>query len=831
MQHSPTRVSVDTILNRLEGVKESASGWRALCPAHEDRNPSLSLRVGGGGRLLLKCHAQCSLESVVAALGLTVNDLFPLNGNGARPGRRQRTEIGREFSPVAEDANLKNEARKRAKVLWQGASPAPNDHAYLLRKGIKAHGLRLNDGRLVIPLLDGEEIQSLQFIGLDGEKRFLTGGRITGCYFPIGKPDGSLCIAEGYATGASIYEATGCAVAVAFTAGNLLPVAQALRVKFSDLRLIVCADDDAKKPGNLGLTKAREAALAVAGLLAIPDFGDNRPEHATDFNDLHLHAGLEAVRGCIERAPALESNVSHDGASWPDPTPFQAPVKLPTFPVEALPEPLRTMVIDVALTRQVPVDLPAMLALSATALVASGSFEIRLNDAHSEPLNIYTLTALPSGERKSGTFRDMVAPLERAEKEMIEEAEPIIAEASQLRAIEDARLKNLRDKAAKTSDSAVRLQATEDAVKLAQSLTPVSALPRLLTDDVTPERLAGLLFEQNGRMGLFSAEGGIFEIINGRYSKNGKPNVEVLIKGHAGDTLIVDRMGRAEHVERPALTIGLSPQPWVVEDLGNNKTFRGRGLLNRFLYSFPESLVGTREYKDIAVNRTARDAYGQAIRELMTLTLAVRLEDRPATLCLSTDASLLWRVYAGEIERAQAPGKPLSGISGWASKLAGAVARIAGGFHLIEHRHGDPARVVITTEVILNAWAVGDYLKQHALAAFSMMGATPDVALAMAVLRWIQRRSLKEFSLRDSHRAHQGVNRVDELRIALEVLEERHYLRAKPLPSREGAGQPPSPMWEVNPRFLSRNSRSTTERGDSVISVNSVYRVGNEISA
>lgn len=235
-----------------------------------------------------------------------------------------RADIGRRLSPQeeaahrarlgairrereAEDAQRKAETREKAAAIWQAARPAPDDHVYLLGKGVRAHGLRVHDGALVIPMRDDAELHSLQLIAGDGEKRFLSGGRVSGCYFPIGQPDSALCIAEGYATGATIHEATGGAVAVAFNAGNLLPVARALRAKFLDLRLIVCADDDAKTEGNPGLTKAREAAQAVGGLLAVPDFGANRPESATDFNDLHRHAGSEAVRACVERAAPVES--------------------------------------------------------------------------------------------------------------------------------------------------------------------------------------------------------------------------------------------------------------------------------------------------------------------------------------------------------------------------------------------------------------------------------------------------------------------------------------------------------------------------------------------
>lgn len=174
----------------------------------------------------------------------------------------------------AEEVKRKAETQTKATVIWQAASPAPDDHAYLTRKGIKAHGARLHQRKLVIPMRADGVLHSLQFIGTDGGKRFLTGGRVAGCYFIIGNTRGAaaLCIAEGFATGATIFEATGYPVAVAFNAGNLLAVAKAMREKFPDLPLILCADDDSHTPGNPGLTKATEAARAVGGLLVIPDF-------------------------------------------------------------------------------------------------------------------------------------------------------------------------------------------------------------------------------------------------------------------------------------------------------------------------------------------------------------------------------------------------------------------------------------------------------------------------------------------------------------------------------------------------------------------------------
>ena len=173
----------------------------------------------------------------------------------------------------AEQAKVQAEAAARAVVLWNKAHPATNQHPYLARKRVQAYGIRLLGSSLVIPLRDAAgELHSLQFIGPDGRKTFLTGGRKRGCYYAIGRPVDSICIAEGYATAASIHEATGYATACAFDAGNLESVARALRGKFPGARITLCADNDAGTPGNPGVRYAEAAARAVRGFLAVPAF-------------------------------------------------------------------------------------------------------------------------------------------------------------------------------------------------------------------------------------------------------------------------------------------------------------------------------------------------------------------------------------------------------------------------------------------------------------------------------------------------------------------------------------------------------------------------------
>lgn len=204
----------------------------------------------------------------------------------------------------AEQKARQDEAAQEAKRIFGESKPASASHPYLAKKGIKPHGARIHNGDLLIPLRDGKEIISIQTIKPDGDKLFLKDGRVRGGYFSIGsmKNASALCLCEGFATGASIFEATGHPVAVAFNDGNLELVAKAMREKFPDVKIIVCADDDYKTNGNSGLTKATVAAQSIGGFLAVPVFGDDRPDGATDYNDLLAHRGLEAVAECIERA-------------------------------------------------------------------------------------------------------------------------------------------------------------------------------------------------------------------------------------------------------------------------------------------------------------------------------------------------------------------------------------------------------------------------------------------------------------------------------------------------------------------------------------------------
>lgn len=213
----------------------------------------------------------------------------------------------------AEAARKAAECAKRADHAWRShcKEGSRDQSEYLKRKQIEAHGGRfLPGGKFCIPIQDTERrTYGLQVIYNEKkggrDKSFWPAGLAKkGHFFLIGGiPDRLLLVAEGFATAASIHQATKLPVAVAFDAGNLLPVVTALSKKYKRAKILICADDDYLTEGNPGFSHANTAALAVEGGVAIPIFADERPvdrKGPTDFNDLHLLEGLPTVAKQIE---------------------------------------------------------------------------------------------------------------------------------------------------------------------------------------------------------------------------------------------------------------------------------------------------------------------------------------------------------------------------------------------------------------------------------------------------------------------------------------------------------------------------------------------------
>lgn len=339
----------------------------------------------------------------------------------------QRNELMRR---VHEEATIKNHAAAKlvANSIWTKATPVAS-HDYLTKKGVGAFGIRQLGDSLIITLTDGIEIHSIQYIKSDGAKKFLFGGRIKGCYFIIGNHTDLIYIAEGYATGASIHMASGCAVVVAFNAGNLLEVAKTIRAKYPKSKIVIAADDD---PNGVGINKANEAAIQVGADVVMPSFGDNRPDKATDFNDLHQLFGLEVVK---EQLTLVKSPVSNLIATddklqptidnqWLMPVSLQQESESHPYPLSALPAGIGDAVREVLEFVQCPMALAACSALSALSVSAQHIANVRRAELLVGPISLFVLAIAESGERKSSVDKHFTSAIIAWEAGQAELAKP-----------------------------------------------------------------------------------------------------------------------------------------------------------------------------------------------------------------------------------------------------------------------------------------------------------------------------------------------------------------------------------------------------------------------
>jgi replicative DNA helicase len=517
---------------------------------------------------------------------------------------------------------------------------------------------------------------------------------------------------------------------------------------------------------------------------------------------------VEGSRGTSDQ-PKRDSVDSVDSVEpWTPPAPLGRSGKLPTFPTGALSGWLAGFVEALATATQTPPDLGGMLALSALATAAGGRVEVEPRSGWREPLNLFTAVALPPGNRKSGVFAEITKPLHDYERSAVEQLAPVIAEAQLAKKVAVERAEKAQAAAGKAPADQAR-EALVEARELAQEADTlqVPLPPRMLADDVTPEALVSLLAAYE-RMAILSPEGGVFQMMAGRYSQAGiGPPLDAYLKGHSGDQIRVDRKGRdPEFAQHPALTLGLAVQPDVLHSIADQPAFRGRGLLARFLYAVPESTVGRRQVGAPAVPEHVRSHYHGEMRALCA-SLADLAE--PATLVFGGKADRLLLDFESDLEPRLGVDGDLGHIADWGSKLAGAVARIAGLLHLAEHLREEWARPV-AVETVIASVEIAEYLIQHALAVFDAIGEDPGLSDARYVLNWLERHPRECFTVRNLHAAlsRGRFRQVASLEAALAVLQVHGYIRQQPPKETKASGRKPSPAYDVNPLASPQNPQN-----------------------
>lgn len=519
----------------------------------------------------------------------------------------------------------------------------------------------------------------------------------------------------------------------------------------------------------------------------------------------------KAILGC----PDVQVSDSDEAGEWEAPVSLDQP-DLPKFDQHDFPPILWRMIEAVSMATETPVELPGLIALSVAATAVQKRMKIEPEPGYLEPLNIWTCSILPPGARKSAVLTSLEKPLHKWERDQANLLEPIIQKATSKREVEEQRLKDLQRRYAKEEDATKRDVQLQEIEQLSVGLPEIPALPRLTAQDVTPEHLGVLLAENGERMGIFSAEGGIFGNIGGRYS-NGVANLDLFLQSYSGDVVRVDRGSRPPVLlNNPALSMGLTVQPDVVKSLTKRREFRGQGLLARFQFALPENNIGRRTLITVPIPEEVEQVYSQIISRLLNWPVT----DEAPAIKLCPEALSVWKQFQRSVEDGMAAGGLFEHMQEYAGKLPGAAARIAGIFHCVEYIHalafpaiddaGDlidstvldlpsqPHMLPLSVDTMRRAVSLATKLSRHALCVYDLMEADEHVQVARRILQWVRRTGIETFTARECHSALKGsYPKRDNINPGFNVLIERGYIRR--VDQRAGKVGRPSESFEITP--------------------------------
>ena len=641
---------------------------------------------------------------------------------------RQRCEQARQ-EREAEESQRHIEAAKKSAAVWKAATEAKPDHPYLVRKRVspvatlreidagaaaailgyapKSSGEPLAGRLLVAPVKVGDGLSTLELIDQDGRKAAVYGGAKAGGYWAaqqLHDGDGlTLLIGEGVATVLTAKESSGHPAIAALSAGNLAAVSKAMRERYPTAALVILAD--LVKATGAPDPHAVEAALSVGGRLAIPIFGTNRPDGATDFNDMAELLSAEAVGRAIANASEPDGALHQPdqenatapilaGQVWPEPQPLAAKVIPEPYPIDALPKTIRAAVEEVAGFVKAPLPMVASSALAALSLATQAHLDAKRAERLQGPVGLFLLTIADSGERKSTCDGFFTSAIRQYQEEQAEAMKPALerhkADLDAWVAERDGVLSAIKD-AGKKGKPTDKLRV--DLAEIQRDKPEAPRVPRLLLGDETPENLAWGLAKHWPSAGVVSAEAGIVFGAHGMSGDSVMRNLGLLnVLWDGGSHSVGRRTSESFTVKGARLTVALQIQEMTLRSFFDKSggLARGTGFLARFLVAWPESTQGYRPFTEAPENWPHLATFHKRIAAILANPVPIDEEGAlsPALMMLAPDAKSAWVAFHDAIESELASGGELYDVRDVASKSADNAARLAALFQIFEHGMG-----------------------------------------------------------------------------------------------------------------------------------------------
>jgi len=718
----------------------------------------------------------------------------------ARERRERREADARREAEERERANAR--AAQLAREIFDAAEPLQDaSHPYLKARYITATGnVRVGvyrrwlheaggdvdvPGALIIPIRSPDrQITSLQAIFPDAnnplgrDRDYLPGGRKQGCYFNLGMPTGEVgervLIGEGFATCASAYQATDLMTVVAFDSGNLLPVALAIRAKLPHAKIVLLADDDRWGRKNTGIIAATEAAQAVAGSVVAPRFASSDGE-PTDFNDLHMREGLQAVADQI--AAPVAAAFANDNVEPPRGEPLDIFAEYPAPPIDfaMLPDAVARYAFECGELIGIDPAMVAMPALVSCAAALHDDVKIqpkRYETGWKESARLWCAIVGSPSVRKSPAIKRATARLRRIDMDLHDQNARAQADyADQMEQYKDAK------KEAKKTGAYIKAPEAPASRRMVVEDITVEALSEVLKDNSR-----GVLCIQDELSGWF----GSMDAYSG--GKAGGKDRAHWLEAYNGGGRVVDRVMRGT-LKIPNWSVSMigGIQPDAIRRIAQNMT--DDGLMQRFMIV----IGGNAPEMDRPENQAALADFGKLIDHLH----GVQGGEKPVTL--SEDAHAVREsltAYAAEL--ADYPALP-GGLRSHLGKWTGLFARLLLTYHAIEcaDRRVHPSEVQVSGQTAQQVdRLMRRFLLPHALAYYTdVLGASSDLEHARWVAGHILSKGLALITNRDITQAYKQWRGLDDWRRQriMQMLEDMAWLApyaeegAKP--SRRGATQ------------------------------------------
>jgi hypothetical protein len=702
---------VEEVLSRLEGVRRCGNGWIARCPAHDDRRASLSISEGSDGRVLIHCHAGCPLEKILEALRMSARDLFPSQSNGSpRPAHRNGKADGK---PDGSLFDLSDDAIRALRQQLRLDRPPDFIWEYHDREG-RPVGFTIRwdqpEGKIVRPIA---RRGSKWVIGAMESPRPLFNLPKLAAAERVLIVEGEKCVDAAESLGFIATTSAGGASAAQLTDWN--PLAG------KEVWILPDADDAgrryAEQVADILAKLSPPARVRIVELPGLPEGGD-----LADWLESRDAIEPEALRQEIEALAQAAEPWGSDPEAEADPPPLYRP-----FPVDALPEPLRSLVTAGAESLGCDPVYVALPALVIAAAAIGNSRRLKLKRSWTVPSVLWGAIVGESGTLKSPALKLVMRPLVRLQSQAYQEYQA-----------------KVREYKAETHRWDRAVKAWEKAG--CQGDMPAEPEPprcwRAFTSDVTVEALAVLLLE-NPRGLLLTCDElagwiGRFD----RYSKNKRASDESQwLSMYSALSLTVDRktaIPRTIFVPHAAVSIIGGIQPKIlIRSL--TPEHRDSGLAARLLFAFPPRVP--KSWREADIDEEIENRFEAAIKRLYELEMEADAEGQPQPklVHLSAKAKALWVEFfeSHAIELAKQEGE----LAAAYAKLEEIPARLALIFHLLRWADGnvlDPWNV--DAESMRAAIAVAEWFRNEADRIYRLFEETPDNERLRKLADWIAAR-------------------------------------------------------------------------------------------